>query len=145
MNIMKPILLFLALGLAQIAAAQSTIPCKAFEEGCWTLIGANGGVEHYVMHKRHARPGSSETFTLVVYSKLVNTNEYAVAAPSGVSVAKCYFYYKEPTFGNSMTLTEIAMGDRLDARETRVRTSVVVTSLNEVVYSKIEGFRYERR
>jgi hypothetical protein len=143
MKSMKSGLLLLVILLSTTASAQSANPCKAFEEGCWTLIGANNGVEHYVTHKRYARPGSTETFTLVVYSKLVNTNDYAVAPTYSYSAAKCYFYFKE-TNGSGMSLKEIEMGDGLEARETRVRTSVVVTNMNEVVYSRIEGFRYRK-
>ena len=138
---MKSVLLFLGLIFTTSAFSQVTNSCKAFEEGCWTLIGASNGVELYVTHKKYTRPGFTNGFNITVYSKIINTNDYAVTNPLGIS---SYFYFKEAA-SNTLTFKEIAMDKDLDARQTIVRYSDVFTNLNEIMYSQIKAFRYVKK
>lgn len=138
---MKLLITFLIVCFSVPAFSQTTIPCKAFEEGCWTLIGASNGVELYITHKKNTRPGFTSGFNITVYSKIVNTNDYAVNNALGVS---SYFYYKEAA-SNTLTLKEIAMDKDLDARQTVVRYLDIFTNLNEIMYSQIKSFRYVKK
>ena len=138
---MKSILLFLSLIFTTSAFSQVSNSCKAFEEGCWTLIGASNGVELYVTHKKYTRPGFANGFNITVYSKIVNNNDYAVTNSLGVS---SYFYFKEAT-SNTLTLKETAIDKDLDPRQTIVRYQDVFTNLNEIIYSQIKSFRYVKK
>jgi hypothetical protein len=138
---MKSVLLFLGLFFATTAFSQVANPCKAFEEGCWTLIGASNGVELYVTHKKYTRPGFTNGFNITVYSRIVNTNDYAVTNPLGVST---FFYFKEAA-SNILTLRETPIDKDLDPRQTVVRYQDVFTNLNEIMYSQIKSFRYIKK
>lgn len=123
------------------AFSQTTIPCKAFDEGCWTLIGASNGVELYITHKKNTRPGFANGFNITVYAKIVNTNDYAVTTVSNVTGP---FYYKEATT-NTLKFVEVAMDKDLDPRQTIVRYQDIFTNLNEIMYSQIKPFRYIKK
>ena len=138
---MKLITTLLALCISFSAYSQTTIPCKAFDEGCWTLIGASNGVELYITHKKTTRPGFTNGFNITVYSKIVNTNDYAVNNALGVSSS---FYYKEAA-SNTLTIKQIEMDKDLDPRQTIVRYLEIFTNMNEIIYSQIKSFRYVKK
>lgn len=138
---MKSLLFIAGLFISTACFSQTTIPCKSFEEGCWTLIGASNGVELYVTHKKYTRPGFTNGFNITVYSKIVNTNDFAVTNPLGISA---YFYFKEAA-SNTLTLKEIAMDKDLDPKQTVVRYQDVFTNLQEIMYSQIKPFRYTKK
>jgi hypothetical protein len=121
--------------------AQTDQHCKAFDEGCWTLIGASNGVELYITHKKNTRPGLTNGFNITVYAKIINTNDYsmtAALAPTGP------FYYKEATT-NILKFVEIPLDKDLDPRQAIVRYQDVFTNLNEIMYSQIKPFKYIKK
>ena len=137
---MKLLITFFILSIHLTSYGQTT-QCKAFEQGCWTLIGASNGVEVYVTHVKTTRPGNTTGFNITVYGKIVNTNEYAMTSALGTT---CPFYFK-PVTSNVLTFKEIRMDKDLGPRQTILRYEEVFTNLNEIVYSQIPSFIYVKK
>lgn len=122
--------------------SQNSESCSAFSEGCWTLIGASNGVELYVTHKKYTRPNmSAKGFNIIVYSKLVNTNDYPVETASSV-IAPFYFYDIDKKL---LVPNQIEMDKNLGARQTIIKYSEIFTNLNEIMYSQIRSFVFVKK
>ena len=138
---MRFLVTFLFLLKAFSVTAQVSQPCKAFTEGCWTLIGASNGVEVYVTHNKTTRPGQTTGFNITVYGKIVNTNDY----PMTTSTAATTPFYFKPAATNLLTFKEIQLDKDLGPRQTIVRYEEVFTNLNEIIYSQIKSFIYVKK
>lgn len=139
---MKKIALLFLLFLSQFANAQHTGCCSAFSEGCWTLIGASNGVELYVTHKKVARPNLADKgFNIMLYAKIVNTNEYAVE--SGLGVTATFYYYDIEK--KVMTPKQILMDKSIGSRQTIVRYQEVFTNSVDISFSQLQPFVYTKK
>lgn len=114
----------------------------AFSEGSWTLIGASDGVELYVTHKKTARPSSAvKGFNITVYSKLVNTNSFAMGSGDlGVSITFYYYDIEKKT----MIPRVIENDSVIQSKQVIVKDQQIFTNSADIQYTGIKSFIFKR-
>ncbi|WP_288436966.1 hypothetical protein [uncultured Chryseobacterium sp.] len=126
---MKKLLLILGLLFYSFFYSQN---CSAFSEGCWNLVSSSNGVELYVTHK-FAKIPSSSNLNLIVYSKIVNTNESKVESIAAETPFIEINYY--PLAGLAFN-PRIPAPSNLNPKQTVLYQEIFTTNFPEIKYVK---------
>ena len=135
---MKTILTIFTTIISNLVLSQ----CIAFSEGCWTLLGVSNGVELYATHKKVLNPSpTARGFYLSIYTKIVNTNDYAVSSGQGYIITVDYYDIDK----KEMKPYVFADEKNIEAKQTIIKNRMFITTSPDVWYREVPKFYFSKK